>query len=386
MACLIACLNLVILKKVCSMSVKKLRVLHTAVSMNPSSGVIRQMESEQESAQELGISWDVSLHTAKNVSSKVVSRGQRLSSIPVFAYFKLRWNFYKWLRSVEKNYDLIILRHSVHDPMEALFSRDFGNKLLTVHHTLEIAELRGVGGLKGQIKALLEKWVGGYTLRKSRGTIGVTSEILLHERSRLSPKSDKLEFRYPNGIHCSDRRALDARGQVPDLIFVAAYFASWHGLDLLIDSAEKNTAACRIHIVGLVPEELRLRCERDERFVLHGVLDATEISSLMERAWCGLSSFALFRKSMQEACTLKVREYLDAGIPVYSGHRDVFPEDFIFFKNGEASLESILQYAGLMRSASRAEVFEAAKGYIDKKSILRLLEVELRGAHLFKKS
>ena len=36
---------------------EQLRVLHVAVSMNPSMGVVKQMEDEQYAANELGLPW-----------------------------------------------------------------------------------------------------------------------------------------------------------------------------------------------------------------------------------------------------------------------------------------------------------------------------------------
>jgi hypothetical protein len=364
------------------MAASTLRVLHAAVSVNPSPGVVRQMESEHESACDLGMSWDVALHTTKKIDSVIVLHHKKSSKIRFISYLKLRLSFYGWLRDVAPQYDIVILRHSVHDPMEALFSRAFGKKLLTVHHTLEIAELFQYGGVKGRMIALLEKWIGGYTLKHVRGVIGVTDEILSHEQSRLSANTKMPKFIYPNGIHCSKNRVDDKRGLVPEIIFVASYFAPWHGLDLLIDSSETCAADCIIHIVGNLPYELRIRCERDKRFRLHGLLTGDAVSVLLAHAWCGLSSFALFRKSMHEACTLKVREYLDAGIPVYSGHKDIFPDEFSFFRIGKPLLNLILIYAEETRKFSRSDVFESAKIFIDKKIILRRLEAEICNANL----
>jgi hypothetical protein len=69
---------------------------------------------------------------------------------------------------------------------------------------------------------------------------------------------------------------------------------------------------------------------------------------------------------MREACTIKVREYLRAGLPVYSGHSDVFPPSFPFFKEGPCSVDSIMAFAEKNEGVARADVSEAARPYIEK--------------------
>jgi len=271
------------------MSKKEMRVLHAAVSMNPSVGVLKQMEWEQQAADALGLPWRVVLQTPKKVNSPVVVRCPDLPKNNLRKYVALRRGFYQWLRQAAEDFDLILLRHSVHDIFEAMLAKEMGKKIFTVHHTLEMPELRG-GGFSGEIKALLEDQIGRYTLAHCSGIVGVTEEILLFEQSRLGEGSDQPGFVYPNGIMCSSELVEDKRGATPELIFVAAHFASWHGLDLFIEAVERNSSPCLIHIVGDVPESLSVRCLRDARFKLHGLLDSNSIKKLMQSAWCGLSS------------------------------------------------------------------------------------------------
>ena len=80
---------------------------------------------------------------------------------------------------------------------------------------------------------------------------------------------------------------------------------------------------------------------------------------------------------MREACTLKVREYLMLGIPVYAGYTDVFPESFRFYKKGEADIEAILNFAHSQRISSRIEICVASHPYINKEILLEKLYDEL---------
>ena len=78
---------------------------------------------------------------------------------------------------------------------------------------------------------------------------------------------------------------------------------------------------------------------------------------------------------MREACTLKVREYLRAGLPVYAAHDDV--AGLPWFKKGPATLAAALDYADEVRAVDRATVAEDARPFIDKARLLEQLYGEL---------
>ena len=73
-----------------------------------------------------------------------------------------------------------------------------------------------------------------------------------------------------------------------------------------------------------------------------------------------------------------MREYLDAGIPVFAGHKDSgIPEEFPFFHSGNVNLEKIISFSKLMRNISRNEVKSAASNFISKEMLLYELNKNL---------
>lgn len=340
--------------------------------MNPSVGVVRQMEWEQQAAQASGLPWRVSLWTPKSLNSPVVVAPSTASTNGLLQYAILRAEFSRWLVRESVNVDVVLLRHSVHDLFEWGVIRKIGAKSLTVHHTLEEQELAGGVGVGAKLGFRLERLFGRSSLRQLCGVVGVTKEIVDYEILRRGAARSALPtFVYPNGIFSSVLLPSDQRGALPELLFIASSFVPWHGLDLLLSSMEKDLSPCRVHLVGYVPEMLRRRCMDDSRIVLHGMLDDSGIAALATSAWCGLSSFALGRKGMFEACTLKVREYLDAGLPVYANHRDAgLPDEFAFFCKGDANLQQILAFATKCRYVSKSAIREAAQPFIDKRDLL----------------
>ncbi len=78
--------------------------------------------------------------------------------------------------------------------------------------------------------------------------------------------------------------------------------------------------------------------------------------------------------------SLKVRDYLAAGVPVVSGHDDVFPDDFPYYRRTGTDIEAILAAAHEWRSVDRATVREAARPHIDKVELVQRLHGELVAA------
>lgn len=360
-----------------------MRVLHAAFANLPSPGIVKQMHWEMLSVADGRLDWSVFLYCAKvsRVSEgygfiELYTPGSAIErSVKLLYWLRFRWMYYKRLGQLSKDFDAVLLRYSPYDILQALYVLRSVKPVYLVHHTLEVNELEDGRGVRGWVLARLEELIGRLALRRACGLIGVTEEIADYESQRAG--GGRKTFVYPNGMMVEVAEVEDQRGDVPELLFVASSFVPWHGLDLIVDEFRRLESSFRLHLVGHIPAGLQERIGDDSRFVCHGVLDAEGIARLTRVCWVGLSSFALFRKGMREACTLKVREYLASGLPVYSGHADVFPADFPFYRRGEANAEAILDYARECRAVHRADVVEAAMPFIDKRRLVARLFGEI---------
>jgi glycosyltransferase involved in cell wall biosynthesis len=293
----------------------------------------------------------------------------------LWVWWVFRKRYYSWLRLQEAQVDVFLLRHSVADVFESFFIMRTKKPVFLVHHTLEVPELTGAG-FDNLIKAFVEVVTGYVSLMFANGIVGVTNEIVQYQNSRLHGLH-KVSFKYPNGIIYSDGLINDHRGKIPELLFVASSFESWHGLDLLLKSVCESKADFLLHLVGQIEDTLYALVKDDSRIVIHGKLTHDEITHLSETCWVGISSLGLDRKKMKEACTLKVREYLMLGLPVYAGYTDVFPEEFNYYKKGKADIQSILEFAELHRSSSRENIRAASRPFIDKTTLVQSLYHDL---------
>ena len=364
-----------------------MRVLHVAMARNPSSGIVRQMLSEQKAALDMGLPWSVKIFVPDSIAAvdhfSSAERSLAASVIESDEKIKNTWIgfrklFYAWLLDKEQAFDIILLRYSSYDPIQYFHLTRTKKIVLLVHHTLEVPELSLGSGIVGKFKANLEKVIGFFALRQAKGQIGVTREILDYEQKRCY-LSSQAGLIYPNGIQIKkDAIAEDHRGDIPKLLFIASEFFPWHGLDRLLDSVQKSSDLFHLDLVGRLCERDRLRAEKDSRIRVHGYLGIDKIRELIAKADVGLSSFALDRNKMHEACTLKVREYLSMGLPVYAEHKDVFPEEFAFFKYGKCDVAAIIKYAMDMRLVSRTSIAEASRPLIDKRVLLKELYDQLQ--------
>lgn len=158
-------------------------------------------------------------------------------------------------------------------------------------------------------------------LKRARGVVAVTHEI-----------GDKYaEFAKPtlvlgNGIDLSRHPELEGpNNPVPRLVFIGTPRYPWHGIDKILLLAD-HFKGWHFDLIGISPDEVKL-IPVPENVSMYGYLEHTQYQKIMARADVALGTLALHRNSMDEACTLKVREYLACGIPTIIGYKETdFPK------------------------------------------------------------
>ncbi len=334
----------------------------------PAAGVIRQMEEEQKAADELNIPWVTRLYCPKGTHGQVCISPNHSKSGSLI----LKREYYKWLSKQTEKYDAIVLRYASNDPYQGWFMRRSPVPVVTVHHALEVTELSTGNGIKSRIKSALERYTGPWAIAQAAAIAGVTWEIARYEAARSLSDNQPI-FRYSNGAYYEAGAVVPRvpNREIPELLFIASRFAPWIGLDRVLLAAAETDRSFIIHLVGEVPDELARQVSEDSRFVIHGLQSFEYIRKLMTQCTLGLASFGLDRNHMREGCTLKVREYLKAGLPVYASYVDSFPEEFKYYQCGPVIMESILEFADKMSGAMSREVSEASRPHIDKKELLK---------------
>ncbi len=354
-----------------------MRTLHIATfnKAERNLGVMHQMQWEQEAARHLGIEWTSEVWTTDAAPDFSVHRliPARQTSFPM-----RRVHFHSQIRKSASNYDQIVVRYAPLDFFAPLLPIKLKQKCSIVFHTKTGEYLRKAGLLGGPIAAL-DKALGGHLMRGANCLIGVTPEIVSYEKTRLGFNSPAIV--YPNGIYLADwsTSPTDLRSDKYKVAFVASHFFPWNGLEKLLESARDETPnyPWELHLVGSHTPQQKYFCELNglqETVFFHGTLPTTAVNALIAKMDLSLAAFDLGQLGSTEACTLKVRESLGAGVPVYSGHPDcAFPSDFPFYRVGAPRICEIVDHARTMRTVARNEVRSASRPYIDKVALLRNL-------------
>lgn len=344
-----------------------LRVLHAAHMRAPMIGVVRQMEYEQQAADELGITWSSRMVCNGHTDSPITVPGSRDNGYRAF-----KSAYYRWLEEQIPSFDLIMLRYAKYDPYQYRFIKSCSIPVVTMHHTMEVYELVGNGNPRSRVLALCEQAIGRLTLRHVNAIACVTNQIGQYQKAR-SGDSEKMVIHYGNGAVYGDAPVLPQQSLNADcheFIFLSSEFPIWMGLDLLFDAAERCSRDFKLHIVGRLTESQQVQLAKDPRFVAHDFMDKPEVDKLMACCTLGLSTFGIHRKRFTEGNTLKAREYLRAGLPVYAGHKDIFDNTFPYHRDGAADFDAILAYADEMIDVNREAVSEAARPLIEKKQVV----------------
>jgi hypothetical protein len=348
-----------------------MRVLHISFLnlLTNNLGYIKQLQDEIHAAKLYDAHWKIEVWTGDDSSDLPF-----IYTFPSFAKSRLsRINyFYKVLNTHSSNFEIIILRYIPLDFYFPLFRSKFA-QILLVHHTKEpIAIYQMFSFFHGIACYCGESLLGFFSIRRADALIGVTKEIVDFEKKRAMIK-DIPSFVYPNGIYFHDDVVLnDKRNDRVTIVFTSVKFFQWQGLNFILESILSNRERLNFefHIIGMVPRtdnDIINKHNLNDRIILHDKLDESSIKNIYELSDVGLAAFNLKSVSLNEACTLKVREYLRYGLPVYSGHIDSgLPQNFPFYRVGPPNIPDICDYAHQMRGYSRKTIRDAARPFIDK--------------------
>lgn len=228
------------------------------------------------------------------------------------------------------SYDRIILRYPLAFGFGLKrFYEKYGHKIFTEHHTNEGAELLKVSSLPvlGMAYSWYENYRKGSMLQMCRGLIGVTDEIRRHE---LSFSPNLASHTMSNGINVDSvktiNRTPNQKSRVA-VIFLAARFAPWHGLDYAINGLNNYSGSTHIdlHIVGNInniSNNLDYSDRDNAKIFFHGELHGEDLDVLFDQVDIGISSLGIHRVGLEEASVLKSREYFARGLPFIYAYTD----------------------------------------------------------------
>lgn len=212
------------------------------------------------------------------------------------------------------NPDVVYERHGLYYPAHSGLGRHV--PIVTEINGNDLGEWK----LKSRSKALYNRATRSRGLRDAAGYVFVTHQLKdASSFAQFARRRPSLVL--GNGIDLESVPWTPPPTNVdrnPRLVFVGHPHTPWHGIDHLVELARLRPNL-HVDVVGLDREEL---FDAPGNVVCHGELMPTEYAQLIAAADIGVGTLGLYRKNMDEACALKVREYLAAGLPVILGCSD----------------------------------------------------------------
>ena len=302
------------------------------------SGVEKKLLEQAKASRKIGL--DIDFFVLNSLYNKIVDDNLHLKKIELTSIGILNslckkiCKFYvldKFMR--DNKYDLIILRYPGMDILPPFkFLKRYGDKVVTEHHTNELAELKieNIDTIRTKIKYALEKVYAPYFLKRVLGVIGVTDEIRKIEIKKAG-QVDKPSFVFSNGINVDEIPFTGFKkfDEVHlSILFIASNFSSWHGLDKILRGLLQynGDVFVELHLVGCVfQKEIDIISKiKNSKVAIyaHGNKCGDELNKYFEVCNIAISSLALHRKNMKEACALKTREYIARGLPFVYAYKD----------------------------------------------------------------
>lgn len=108
--------------------------------------------------------------------------------------------------------------------------------------------------------------------------------------------------------------------EVVNFVLLAGSYNSWNGIERIHSSVETHNdlESFKVHVVGHISESKKQKFKHKNIFYYSGMY-GDELSEFLGSMHCGLGTMALYKKNMEEACSLKVREYFASGLLCVNG-------------------------------------------------------------------
>lgn len=161
-----------------------------------------------------------------------------------------------------------------------------------------------------------------------------------------------------------------------NLVFLGDTTQKWQGIDKFV---ERIIAPCNwarkhvsLNIVGRVSPELErviAKHRLQDTVVYHGILRGAEKAELIKKMDVGIGVFDLGAKGMSETTSIKVGEYLYAGLAIIIGYTDLsIPKKCTFALaidvESDDCVEAVIEFVKFVRA--NPEIHAAAHEYAEK--------------------
>lgn len=214
--------------------------------------------------------------------------------------------------------DVVYLRQEPYKPYFEYLFKNF--PVVLEVNSFDTAQYRLVAyRITDRLKYIYHKLTQKMVYRRCKALVCVTYEIAKILRKKIP---SCLFVVVPNSINLEDYPIVKKNHNNirPKLVLLSSPNQPWQGVDKIIWLAKQTINQFDYLLIGIEKECQDYNLPKNIK--LFNYLERSDYLPMLEKCSIGIGTLALHRKMMQEACSLKVREYLAYGLPVIIGYQD----------------------------------------------------------------
>ena len=172
--------------------------------------------------------------------------------------------------------------------------------------------------LGGKFYFLFNEIFRRYTFHLASGAVGVCDDIL--SQKNIASMGLPL-MTVPNSIPLDKISRLKSKSDsvIPNVLFMISQAFDWQGVDKLQKLIKETDGKLKFTLIGnFEPYDFSQYPNVD----CYGFITGEKLERVVSRCHVALAGLALHRAGLNEACTLKVRDYLAWGLPIILPHID----------------------------------------------------------------
>lgn len=214
-----------------------------------------------------------------------------------------------------------------------------------------------------------------YFLNQAAGFVSVSNEII---NDINFSKFNKSSIVIGNGYKFQniENKKIYSADKPLSFVFIGTPNQEWHGIDKIIYLAKKFPKYL-FHIIGPTIQDIRdIDNEISSNIKIYGYCNNLIIEKIILESHIGISTLALHRKKMNEASSLKSRQYLANGLPIIIGYEDTdLPKNCEFIlnignyeNNIVDNIDKIEQFSINIKKFTQKYIIKESKLYLDQEN------------------
>ncbi|TVZ08245.1 glycosyltransferase involved in cell wall biosynthesis [Cellulophaga sp. RHA_52] len=258
--------------------------------------------------------------------------------------------------------DVIYARTSLYQPFYKKLGKN--NNLIIEANTDTNSEynLQKFQTIKYFLRYIYFKLTNYFFLKRVTAIAAVTNEI-----AALFKKKNTRVF--PNSIIVDNYPKFSSKNnKKKKVVFLGSPNMPWQGIDILL-LLSKKMINIDFDVIGYEGKDFEMLPNVN----FHGFMNKKKYLEILEYADASIGTMALYRKNMQEACPLKVREYLACCKPVILPYKDTafelngYPEWVLKLPNSrEGILNSVEEITSFINKCDQLVINKNdVKKYVD---------------------